>query len=222
MKGHAMIDIRRLCVLCLAAIMLLGIGLVHGQGLKSKEVNLLEGNDLTRHWTTTGNWKIDKVGVVALEPRPGEKGWERYDAYLWSKKQYKDFDADFEYKVAKGGNSGFYFHVGDKASPVAKGIEVQIYDSYSKDKTAKLSDHDSGGIIPGIPPTRRTSKPAMEWNHMQVTVKDNKVTVRLNGEIVNDVPLDSPSIKTRPATGYIGFQDHGLPLWLRNVRAREL
>ena len=57
---------------------------------------------------------------------------------------------------------------------------------------------------------------------MQVTVKGNHVTVRLNGEVVNDVPLDAPSIKTRPATGSIGFQDHGLPLWLRNVKVREL
>ena len=31
-----------------------------------------------------------------------------------------DFEAEFEYKVEKGGNSGFYFHVGDKKSPVAK------------------------------------------------------------------------------------------------------
>src|SRR5205085_1595636 len=169
MKGHAMIDSRRLCVLSLTTIVLVGLGTLRGQESKAKEVNLLEGNDLTKHWTTTGNWKIDKEGVVALEPRPGEKGWERYDAYLWSKKQYKDFDAEFDYKVAKGGNSGFYFHVGDKASPVATGIEVQIYDSYGKANTAKLSDHDSGGIIPGIPPTKRASKPPLEWNHMQVT-----------------------------------------------------
>jgi hypothetical protein len=105
---------------------------------------------------------------------------------------------------------------------VANGIEVQIYDSYSKAKKSKLSDHDSGGIIPGIPPTKNTAKPPLEWNHMQITVKGNNVTVRLNGDVVNDVPLDSPSIKSRPSTGYIGFQDHGLPLWLRNVRVREL
>jgi hypothetical protein len=185
-------------------------------------VNLLEGGDLSKNWTTTGHWKLDKDGVVSLEPRPGEKGWTRFDAYLWAKKQYKDFDAEFDYKVQKGGNSGFYFHVGDVKSPVAKGIEVQIYDSGSKAKDAKLTDHDSGGIIPGIPPTKNTAKPAGEWNKMQVTVKDNRVIVRLNGEVVNDVPLDNPKIKDRPPSGAIGFQDHGLPLALRNIRVREL
>ena len=131
---------RRHCALPLIAVLALGIGSVSGQDAKSNWVNLLDGNDLTKNWTTTGNWKIDKEGVVSLEPRPGEKGWERYDAYLWSKKQYKDFEADFEYKVAKGGNSGFYFHVGDLKDPVAKGIEVQIYDSLCARKAKKFRE----------------------------------------------------------------------------------
>jgi hypothetical protein len=203
------------------APLLLAIGFAQGQQDKQAAwVDLLKGGDLKEHWTTTGNWKLDKEGVVSLEPRPGEKGWTRYDAYLWSKKQYKDFEADFEYKVAKGGNSGFYFHVGDLKSPVEKGIEVQIYASHGR--KGKLTDHDSGGIIPGFPPTKNAAKPTDEWNRMQVAVKGKKVTVVLNGETVNEVSLDAGKLKTRPPTGYIGFQDHGLPLWLRNIRVREL
>src|SRR5262249_6645777 len=150
-------------------------------------VDLLAGGDLGKHWTTTGNWKLDKDGVVHLEPRPGEKGWTRFDAYLWAQAKYTDFEADFEYKVAKGGNSGFYVRVGDRKSAVVTGIEVQIYDSGSKPKDAKLTDHDSGGIIPGVPPTKNAAKPAGEWNRMQVTCKGSRLTVRLNGEVVNEV-----------------------------------
>jgi hypothetical protein len=207
---------------CVAALLLLATASAGGD-VKTpvKGADLLEGG-LSKHWTTTGNWKLDKEGVVSLKPRPGESGWTRFDAYLWSKKQYKDFEADFEYKVARGGNSGFYFHVGDRKSPVAKGIEVQIYDSAGKKAGEKLSDHDSGGIIPGIPPTKNAAKPAGEWNRMKVTCKGGKVTVALNGQVVNEASLDNPKIKDRPAKGYIGFQDHGLPLWLRNIRVREL
>jgi hypothetical protein len=44
---------------------------------------------------------------VKLTPRPGEKGWTRYDAYLWLKdKHYTNFQIEFDYKVEKGGNSG--------------------------------------------------------------------------------------------------------------------
>ena len=180
---------------------LLVFGMASAQPGKAGWVNLLPGTDLTKNWTTTGNWKIGADGVVALEPRPGEKGWQRYDAYLWSKKQYKEFECEFEYKVAKNGNSGFYFHVGDLKSPVAKGIEVQIYDTASRPKDAKLNDHDSGGIIPGIAPTKNSAKPAGEWNKMLVTVAGNKVVVTLNDVVVNDVPLDAKSIKDRPPTG---------------------
>jgi hypothetical protein len=187
----------------------------------TKRVNLLSGGDLSRHWTTTGNWKLGSDGVVTLTPRPGEKGWQRYDAYLWLHKPYRDFEAEFEYQVEKGGNSGFYFHVGDKKDPVKTGIEVQIYDSASKKPGAKLTDHDSGGIIPGIPPTNNAAKPAGEWNRMKVTCKGNNVTVTLNGAVVNEAALDSRTIKDRPATGYLGFQDHGLPLALRNIFVQD-
>ena len=65
--------------------------------------DLLQG-DLTKHWTTKGNWSLDKDGVTTLTPRPGEKGWSRFDAYLWSKKtDYDQFECEFEYKLEKGG-----------------------------------------------------------------------------------------------------------------------
>jgi hypothetical protein len=206
----------------LGVLIVLGL-LTQAQGRQPDKdgwVDLLAGGDLSKHWTTAGNWKLGSDGVLALEPRKGETGWQRFDAYLWSKKQYTNFEAEFEYKVAKGGNSGFYIHVGDVKDPVNKGIEVQVYDSYGN--KGKLTDHDSGGIIPGIPPTKNTSKPTGEWNHMRVTVKGGKVTVELNGEVVNDVPLDSKTIKNRPPSGYVGIQDHGMPLWFRNVKIREL
>lgn len=182
----------------------------------------LKGGDLKKNWTTTGNWKLNEDGVVALEPREGEKGWTRYDAYLWLNGEYKDFEIDFEYKVQKSGNSGFYFHVGDVKEPVKTGIEVQIYDSGSKKADAKLTDHDSGGIIPGLPPKKNTAKPAGDWNRFQITVQGDKCIVKLNGETVNEVNLQEGGLKSRPATGAIGFQDHGLPLALRNIKIRKL
>lgn len=183
--------------------------------------DLLAGG-LSEHWTTAGNWRMDDDGVMALEPRPGERGWQRYDAYLWSKKDYDDFEIDFEYRVEPRGNSGFYFNVGDAADPVAKGIEVQIYDAPA-DPGGKPTDHDSGGVIPGVPPTKRAAKPAGEWNRFRVTVKGDSLTVRLNGEVVNEVDLKAhPGLAGRPPHGLIGFQDHGLPFALRNVRVRRL
>ena len=185
-------------------------------------VDLLPENKLATHWTTTGNWSIAEEGVVSLVPRPGESGWTRYDAYLWLTGDYRDFEFQFEYKLNPKGNSGFYFHVGDVKQPVAKGIEVQIYDSYSPDPQAKLTDHTSGGVIPGVPPQKNAAKPAGEWNHFLIVVKGDLLTVKLNGETVNEVKLNEGRLAERPKSGSIGFQDHGLPLSLRNLKMRKL
>lgn len=185
-------------------------------------VELIEKGALEKTWTTKGNWVLDDKGVITLTPRKGESGWSRWDAYLWANKDYTNFEIEFEYLPQKGSNSGFYFRVADKNNPVAKGIEVQIYDSGNKGPDAKLTDHDSGGVIPGKAPSKNTAKPTGEWSKFHITVKDNKLTVQLNGETVNEIDLTKAPYDSRPATGSIGFQDHALPLALRNIRIREL
>ncbi|MFO0865189.1 MAG: DUF1080 domain-containing protein [Gemmataceae bacterium] len=206
---------------CLAVITLLALA-PFGSSQEAKDgwTDLLASGELSKHWATKGNWSL-KDGVATLTPQKGQSGWSRWDHYLWLKEKHGDFDIQFEYKVQKGGNSGFYFRTGDVNNPVAKGIEVQIYDSGSKAKDAKLNDHDSGGVIPGIPPTKNAAKPAGEWNKFEITVKNDKLTIVLNGEQVNEVDL-TKKLADRPKVGSIGFQDHSLPLSLRNIKIRDL
>ena len=179
----------------------------------------LDAKDLAVHCETKGNWTL-KDGIARLTPREGESGWQRYDHYLWLSGDYAEFEAEFEYRVEARGNSGFYFHVGDRATPVATGVEVQIFDAPT-DK-AHLTDHDSGGIIPGGPPSSSAARPAGEWNRMHVLCEDGTVLVTLNGKLVHTMPLDDKKIADRPGSGAIGFQDHSLPLELRRWRVRRL
>ena len=216
-KHHAA---RLASMACLIAAWLFVSPALHTEE-KAGWTDVLKSGDLSKHCHTKGNWILTKDGVVTLTPRPGERGWQRYDAYLWLKEEYKDFEVEFDYKVQKRGNSGFYFHVGDKKSPVAKGIEVQIYDSSGKKKGARLTDHDSGGVIPGIAPKKNAVKAAGEWNRFHITCKGRKVTIKLNGTVVNEISLDHPRLKNRPPKRGIGFQDHGLPLSHRKLRIRS-
>jgi putative heme-binding domain-containing protein len=176
--------------------------------------------DALSDWDTTGNWKVDNEGAFVLTPRPGETNWKRYGDYLWTKQPYRDFAIAFEYKHEAGGNSGLYFNVTDPLNAVGSVIEVQIRDSAGEEE---LHHHDtSGGILPGVTPKANTAKPAGEWNTMNVTSLDGVVTVTLNGVLVNQVKLTEGRLKNKPKQGYVGFQDHGIPFWLRNVRLREL
>jgi arylsulfatase A-like enzyme len=171
-------------------------------------------------WDTTGNWKVSKGGVFVLTPRPGEVDWKRYGDYLWSKKAYKDFEITFDYQHEKGGNSGLYFNVTDRQKAVGSVIEVQIRDCA---EVEEITAHAiTGGILPGIAPKANAAKPAGEWNRMRVKSENGIVAVFLNGTLVNHVRLRHPRLKAKPKQGYIGFQDHGLPFQLRNIRIRDL
>ncbi len=179
---------------------------------------LFNGKDLSG-WQTKGNWLVKEGGVLAIEPRPGERGWQRYDAYLWAEKEYKDFALDLEFKIPKKGNSGVFVRVKDRANPVKTGIEVQINDTHGKEK---VGAHDCGGVIGTIGPSKNMAKPAGEWNRMIVTCKGTRLEVELNGEKVVDVDLKETSRRDRPLSGYVGLQDHGLPLEFRNIRIKVI
>jgi N-sulfoglucosamine sulfohydrolase len=183
-------------------------------------IDLLAGGDLKGHFETTGNWSLGEDGVAELQPREGETDWKRYGDYLWLKNEYKDFQCEFEYKHQQGGNSGLYFNVTDRQQAVGSVIEVQIRDSADEEE---LDAHAiTGGILPKVGPRVNATKPAGEWNHMSVTSVSGNVTVRLNGVMVNNVKLAHPRLESKAKQGYIGFQDHGLPFWLRNVRIRSV
>ncbi len=183
-------------------------------------VTLYNGKDLTG-WQTTGNWLPQKDGSLLIKPRPGERGWQRYSAYLWSEKKYKDFVLHVEYKYPPKGNSGIHFRVGDLKNPVNTGIEAQVLDSFGK---KKVGHHDHGGIIRTVGASKNMSKKPGEWNTMIVTCKGHHLKVQLNGEQIVDIQLDKTPMKDRPLQGYIGFQDHGQPnnLHFRNIKIKEL
>ncbi len=183
---------------------------------------IYNGKDLSG-WDTTGNWIPQDDGSLLIQPREGEKGWTRYDAYLFTQKKYKDFVLDLEYAYPPGGNSGVYFRVGDKSDPVGKGIEVQILDSSKKE--GALSSHDHGGIVStNAAASKNMSRSPGEFNRMVVTNIGTHCRVELNGEQIVDVDLSTTPVKDRPLEGYIGLQDHGQPndIRFRNIRIRDL
>jgi len=182
---------------------------------------LYNGRDLAG-WQTTGNWIPQKDGSLLIQPRPGEKGWQRYGAYLWSRKKYKDFVLHVEYKYPPGGNSGLFFRVGDLKNPVQNGIEAQILDSTKK--KGRMGPHDHGGIIRTVGASKNMSRKPGEWNRMIVTCKGYHLQVELNGEKIVDIQLDKTPMKDRPLEGYIGLQDHGEPnnLYFRNIKIKRL
>jgi hypothetical protein len=191
-------------------------------------ISLFNGKDLTG-WQTTGNWLPQKDGSLLIQPRLGEKGWQRYSDYLISKKIYSDFILQFEYKYPPKGNSGVFFRIGDPKDPVKTGIECQILDSSGKPDD-KMGHHDHGGIIRTVGPSKNMSKKPGEWNRMVIECRGHHLKVALNGLEIINYWLDKKGegqltgVSDRPVIGHIGLQDHGEPnnLYFRNLRIKEL
>lgn len=215
MRRHGTITMLRAALL---AVSVLAAGTTAAASDDDGFVPLFDGTTL-EGWTTTGNWVVEEGGVVTLKPRPGEEGWQRYDAYLTTARTYKDFVIDLEFKIGKGGNSGVFLRVGDPSSQVDTGFEVQILDTHGKENPGH---HDCGGVIRTAAPSKNMARPAGEWNRYTITVDGQHLMVVFNGEKIVDLQLDQTAMKDRPMEGYIGFQDEAKRVWYRNVRIKEL
>ncbi len=113
------------------------------------------------------------------------------------------------------GNSGIFIRIPEppptESYAIHHGIEVQIDD--------RDNDwHCTGTLYSMTKALARPSKPAGEWNTMDITMDGLRTIVRLNSVLVTDydgvspvppkVKQSEPERGPRPATGYIALQNH--------------
>jgi hypothetical protein len=131
------------------------------------------------------------------------------------------------YKVSdKSANSGIFIRIPEKPKSeddaINKGIEVQIGDTGD-------DFHTTGVLYSMTQAKARPSKPAGEWNTMEIAMKGARTIVTLNGVVVTDYDGHSPvppkkgryepERGPRPDTGYIAVQHHGgaATVWFREI-----
>lgn len=180
------------------------------------------------------SWVVED-GAIALK-RADYDGKEHNADYLWAKEPCGDFVLELEFKVPEKANSGIFLRASDLGDPVYTGIEVQVNNSHGKPQLTR------GGTVGAIydcqAPSMNAAKPPGDWQQMRITCRGPRIIVELNGEEVNEVDLDrwaepkkNPdgsdnkfprALKDFARKGHIGFQDHGRPVWYRNIRVRGL
>lgn len=168
-------------------------------------------------WTAIENepldcWKLED-GVLSCLPKKGPS--------LRTKEPVSDFTFRLSYRLADGGNSGVYLRVPEGGSHHGDGagIEVQLLDD-AAEKYANLKPYQYAGSLYGIVPAQRgSSRPAGEWNEMQIACEGTKYQVVLNGKtIVNATADDAPELAKRAVQGFLGLQHHGGGVDYRDVR----
>ena len=183
--------------------------------------SLFNGRDFTG-WEGEGGaiescWSVQEGLLVCS----GQKG-----PWLRSTAEYGDFNFRLEYRLSTGGNSGVYVrvpkdgnHHRDNDTLPAAGFEVQILDDAApqhlklKDYQYSASVYDIAGANP------RVSRPAGEWNSLEINCRGQRVTTWHNGYLVTDVSsAESPLLGLRSVNGFLGLQNHSTVVKFRNIR----
>lgn len=189
-------------------------------------------------------WRVTAWDDLA-KPAPEGVRWTVVNGVLTSPKQrgtwlvseteYADILLEFEIKLGERGNSGVALRAPMKGDPAFDGMELQIADfRYNTQATASEL---TASIYRAISPSKQVYKP-VEWNRFRVELRDERLKVTLNGEVVQDVDLakfdrpvkrhdgsDAPPMKDRPRKGHIGFQHlsrDDVPVQVRGARIQVL
>lgn len=180
-------------------------------------------------------WSIEEGAMVFT---PSDKGGKN----IITKKTYKNFILDLEWKISEGGNSGIFWGVHE--SPEYKeayetGPEIQVLDD-ERHPDAKVANgtHKAGSLYDMIKPADGLIKPAGEWNRVKLMINHdtNVGKLSLNGKDAFDFPVNGEKwdlmvSKTKFAEwsgfgkyqeGHIGLQDHGDKVSYRNITIREI
>jgi len=153
---------------------------------------------------------------------------------LLTDKEYSDFVLRFEFKMPpEGSNNGLGIRAPREGDAAYQGIELQILDEKAAlaGKWGTLRDAQYHGSVYDVFPAKKGAmKPAGEWNQQEVTAKGRHITVKLNGQVITDVNLDTVTdpevLKKHPGlartSGYIGFLGHNDYIEFRNIRIKPL
>ena len=189
---------------------------------------------------TPAGWLIGGAAVPQANVQDGainphKVGGGRKLHVMYTKQTFSDFVLSCEFKVSKRCNSGVFLRMGDPKDPVQTGLEIQVFDSHGKEKAGA---HDCGALYDALAPSKNATKPAGEWNRMEITARGSTIQVVLNGQRVIDADLDRwaeagknpdgsknkyrKALKDFPREGHIGLQDHNHDVWYRDIKLKRL
>ena len=185
---------------------------------------------------SVGSWKVSD-GALYLDT--AKTDGKREDGDLVTDKEYENFHLSLEWKLATAGNSGIIFLVNEDTVKYKRtyetGPEMQVLDNAGH-SDGKIEKHHAGDLYDLIACSTETVKPVGEWNRAEIKLEKGKLDFYLNGtNVVSTTMWDEAwnkmvagsKFKEMPGfakfkKGKIALQDHGDPVWFRNIKIREL
>src|SRR5690606_32959120 len=204
---------------------------------------LLFDGESTKGWR---NYQSDEIGSAwkvvdaSLHLDPSEKdGWQTVGGGdIVSEEIFENYELYLEWKVAPGGNSGLIYGVVESEEHEYvwhTGPEYQMLDNPAHPDGA-IKTHRAGDLYDFKSSRFVTVNAGGEWNRTRLIVNRGKIEHWLNGYKVIEYDQRLPAwermiaqskFKDLPAfgkarKGHIALQEHGDPVWFKNIRIRKL
>lgn len=216
--------------------------------------NMLSAKEKEEGWVllfdghSTAGWHVFNQGEVS-------SAWRVANGELWCDPQvqgavhgdlvtdstYGDFDLVFEWKIAKGGNSGVFINVQegpDYGTTYATGPEMQLLDNqYAEERHRSNPSHLAGSIYDVVGNADQSNpRPFGQWNQSRIRQQDGNIQFWLNGQLTADVQLGTDDWDRLVTTGNLGnfpefgrfrhgkiaLQDHTDEVFFRNIKIKRL
>lgn len=197
------------------------------QPKKGKVITLFNGKDLTGwdYYLEDPNlkmedvWSVDpKEGILICKGKP--------NGYLYTKADYTNFILTLEWRWAPGkpaGNSGVLLRMVGPHKIWPKSVEAQLLSGSAGDfwlidgaklETApeRVNQHAPNNRLR----IKTAEKPIGEWNRYEILFDKDRITLKINGELVNE------GWGAEVVPGKICLQSEGAEIHFRNIRLQPL
>lgn len=169
-------------------------------------------------------WQAKKGGVESEADRAKwQKSWQVEDGIikfdgqgptLWTTRKFKDFVLMVDWRFPERGDSGIYLRGRSKSQ-----VNIWCHEMGSGEVWGYRTDNKQPEAVrKACTPAKKMDKPVGQWNTFVITMKGDRLKVKLNGEVV----IDNAQLPGVPEEGEIALQRHGNPIEFRNIYLKEL
>jgi hypothetical protein len=169
---------------------------------------------------TLDGWKIfgDQAGWTAKDGVLATTG--KPTGYIRTEKHYRNYRLSVEWRWSgEPTNSGVLLHMQAPDKTLPKAVEAQLKHQNAGDlvllsqSTIVVNGQQVGPGDYPMSPKRGDSaeKPPGQWNRYEITCDGGKVTLVVNGRLMNEGTAANPS------SGAICLQSEGSPIEFRNI-----
>lgn len=148
-----------------------------------------------------------------------------YGFLRYSSRQFDDFIFSMDVQLGRGSNTGVGFRAPpfDPSRPRATRPSVASYELQLQDDHGLGPSTESSGALYGVfPPASNPINKAGLWNTVEVACRGPRITITLNGRIVQDFDeTDHSDLREKPRSGFLTLQNHGGMVRFRNLRVHH-